>query len=401
MRAEFPLFLLSTLFLTLRSSSQFSGRCENYSSSGFHERSLNLACNGAVDYSYHVPYGYSSSDLNDIATSRLSEPTLSILPELCRVAYKKAICSTIYLPCLIGSSAKALSDNITGSVSITPYTVPFQRPCASLCSDAHHRCGSILSLTDHKLLCDAHYDYSYGSFPTGNSSWSLPYLFDLQNSRSICNSMTAVFSVGSRIEPYQYQSDGFCQGLVTDVFIPPLWESFWPPTGTFRGPYFSPMLPPYIVQETIESELQRCVQQRLPVSLSGKCHFALKSYFCKRYFAHPQELMMKSKAITDGKYVGGNAPLLGEDISLKVYEPYPVSKEVYTDFELNCGEFSRYLNLTIVAQRHDNTVQGSEYSALQFGKGAIKALLDAGEITIHAGESNSQTLGQASGDSSW
>jgi hypothetical protein len=399
MRAEFPLLLLSTYFQTLTSSSHFLGRCENYSSSGFHERSLNLACNGAIDYSYHIPNGYSLSDLNDIATSRLSESTVSILPELCRIAYKKAICSTIYLPCLIGSSTKTLSDNITGFVSITPYRVTFQRPCASLCFDAHDKCGSFLSLTDHKLLCDAQYDYSYGLFPKGNSSWSLPYLFDQTNTRSTCNSMTAVFNVGSHIEPYQYQSNGFCKGLVADVFIPPLWESFWPPTGTFRGPYFSPMQPPYVIQETIESELQRYVQQRLPVSLSRKCYFALKNYFCKRYFAYPQELMMKSRLIADGK--GGSASFLGDDLSLKVYEPYTVSEEAFTDFELNCGDFSRYLNLTIMAPRHDNTVHGSEFSVLRIGNGAIRALLDAGAITIEAADINSQKVSQASGDLTW
>ena len=394
MRAEFPLFLLSTFFQTLRSSPHFLGRCENYSLSGFHERSLNLACNGAIDYSYHVPHGYSSSDLNDIAIKRLSESTLSILPELCRIAYKKAVCSTIYLPCLTGSSIKTLSDNITGLVSTTPYTVQFQRPCASLCFDARDRCGSLLSLTDNRLLCDAQYDYSYGSFPKGNSSWSLPYLFDQTNRKSVCNSMTAVFNVGSPIESYQYQSNGFCKGHVTEVFIPAVWESFWPSSGTFRGPYFSPMQPSYVIQETIEAELQRYVQQRLPVSLSEKCHFALKNYFCKKYFARPQELKMKSRAIRKEESLGG-------DISLTIYQPYPVAEEDFREFELNCGDFSRFLNLTITAPQHDNTFHGSEHNILQFANGTMRSLHDVAEITIEIAESSSQTESQTSSDHTW
>lgn len=401
MRAEFPLFLLSTLLQALQSSPHLLGRCEDYSSSGFQERSSNLACDGAIDYSYYVPSGYSSSDLNDLASLRLSDSTLSILSELCRIAYKKAICSTIYLPCLIGSNTKTLSDNITGLVSITPYTVQFQRPCASLCFDAHEKCGRLLSLTDHKLLCDAQHDYSYGSFPKGNSSWSLPYLFDQTNTRPTCNSMTAAFNVGSRIEPYQYQSNGFCRGLVTEVFIPPLWESFWPPTGTFRSPYFSPMQPPYVIQEMIESELQRYVQKRLPVSLSEKCHFALKSYFCKRFFARPQELKMRSRAITEGKGFRENSLLLGGSISLTLYQPYPVTNEDFTDFELNCGDFSRYLNLTIIAPQHDDTALGSEVRTLQFESDTIRALLDGGEISIEAVGSESHTVSQTSSDQTW
>lgn len=411
MRAEFPLFLLSTFLQTLRSSSQYTGRCEIYSSSGFHERSINLACNGAVDYSYHVPYGYLPSDLNDIATTRLSQSSLSILPELCRAAYKKAICSTIYLPCLLGSSTETLSDNITGVVSITPYTIRFRRPCVSLCFLAHKECGALISLVDHQLLCDAQFDYSYGFFPKGNSSWSLPHLFDQTNRSPTCNSMTAAFSVGSRSEPYQYQSNGFCRGLVTEVFIPPLWETFWPSTGALRGLYFSPMQPPYVIQETIEAGLQQHVQQRLPVSLSEKCHSALKNYFCKKYFAYPQELIMKSSVITDTEGLlpraltasKDSSALSGISLSLKVYQPYPVSTEVFRDFELNCGDFSRYLNFSIMAPQQDNTEISSELSDLQFLSGSVRSLLDKGDITVERSVSviNYQEASQASGNQTW
>ena len=330
---DYSLLVLFTFFL--RTFSSTVGICHEPPSSREQLYSLHDACHGAVNYSYYLPHGYSFSDLNERAILQLSNISIDILPTSCLIAYKKAICSTIFLPCNVGSN-KPLIDN----TSSTRYEVPFQRPCLSICNDANKMCRGLLSLLNQSLDCSIRYDYSY-SLLTAPPSGSLyqPYQYDQSDDKRFCNSMLGEFSVGTSVEPYLYQSTGFCSGIITELYIPQIWDTFR--SEGFRGPYYVPMQPSFIIQDLIEKELKESIEAILPLSLDDKCHFSLRNYFCRTYMLQYQKVTLHDTLIRKRNFIT-------EDTKshYSYFEPVYPSRSLIDEVLLNCGNLQQYFPLS-------------------------------------------------------
>ena len=180
------------LVLSLTCSSLSSGKCQEPSSNEFQSHPLHSACYGVVNYPYYSPDGRSLGDLNERAISQLSLISRSILPDSCHAAYKRAVCSTVFLPCHTGK-VRPLSDGNTS----TTYSVQFERPCLSLCTDIETSC--LGHLPPRNLLnCSYRIDYSFkNSYVTNNKSEQtlpsyIPNQYDHSNDRTVCNSMEQI-----------------------------------------------------------------------------------------------------------------------------------------------------------------------------------------------------------------
>ena len=326
MMEDYSLLVVLTLFL--RTSSSTVGICQKPPSSRQQLYSLNDACHGAVNYSYYLPQGYSFNDLNERAISRLSHISADILPASCLIAYKKAICSTIFLPCNFGSN-KPLIDN----TSSTSYEVPFQRPCLSICNEVNNRCRGLLTLLNQSVDCSLKYDYSYNLLTTPPSgTLDQPYQYDQSDDKRFCNPMMGQFSVGTSVEPYLYQSTGFCSGIITELFIPQIWDSF--PSAGFKSPYYVPMQPSFIIQELIEKELKESIEATFPSSLDDKCHFSLRNYFCRTSMLQYQKVSLHDTLKRERNSIKGNIKSIYD-----YYEPVYPSRSLLDEILLNCGNF--------------------------------------------------------------
>lgn len=393
-------FLLLSYIQKLKSTALLRASCQTLIDGNNADGISSLVCGGAVDYLFYVPAGSRANDFNDIATARLSNVPLSFLGENCLVAYKKFVCSAIYLPCLV--SQNATSSRLLGDNSEESHVMPFYRPCVSLCHDVANICGSFSSVIDDQLDCRARFNYSYGQSRIGKSFDSPPFQFYQREGDSICNAMDGSFSIGSRVESYIYESNGFCRGIASNVYIPPNWESFWAPRGILRGSYFSPMQPSYVVQETIEQTLTLSISAVLPVWLSTKCQMSLRKYFCGKYLAEPEKLLINRESnlavhLVENEAVG---PF---EISVPHYDP-----ALCVNYERDCGDFSAYPELSILAPTCDLKYQGNEVSELKsissshsIDSNLLTAVKTPGKI-IPAGEiSIPNTSNDYNSSSSW
>ena len=164
-------------------------------------------------------------------------------------------------------------------------SLPFQRPCRSVCDNVNAACLGILELIGLPQNCSTRMDYSrgtlaapiYEAFPT----LPLPFKYDASNDIHKCNSMEADVLVASSNEMYLKADDpsGACYGITTELYVPP---------ANSLSSAFAPMQGPYVVQSMLEMQLSSSLNN-LPVFLSSECHLAIKKYFCSSYMLSPSQ----------------------------------------------------------------------------------------------------------------
>ena len=121
------------------------------------------------------------------------------------------------------------------------------------------------------------------------------------------------------------------------------------------------MQPPFVIQSLIESQLTNSFN-KLPTTLSSKCHFSFKKYFCGSYLLQPQTQVI-SDIFTNYGILPTYAPLLTSyGVNLtglannEFYLPSYPSYQVCMDYAKNCKVFieisneiqlQAYCNLTV------------------------------------------------------
>jgi hypothetical protein len=183
------LLLLATSFPDFKSSLYISGTCQEDFLGGEQNSVYDSACHGEVRYSYYVPDGLTSSDLNDNAAMDIAKIPIHKLSSGCQILYRKAVCETVYLPC-----PTRAADIISNDFSVTAF--PFRRPCLSFCSTLFAQCGLDIRQTGSDLNSSPRYDYS--QYAIDKPTTSFPQQLSPCNNSTLCNSeLSARTTAGS------------------------------------------------------------------------------------------------------------------------------------------------------------------------------------------------------------
>lgn len=302
---------------------------------------MSTVCYGAVNYKFYLAQNFTLAYYNNMALNYLNNSRLVMLPIACQIGIKNLVCSNIYLKCPDGIQ---LNSPFTGwNLAIyNALPLPFQRPCASVCTSIQSKCLGLTSLLGINFNCSAQYDYSHGYF---SSSVPQPLQYDPLNNNATCNAMTANFQISSTREPYLKSNDpkGACYGFTTELFIPP---------SSSVSATLAPLQPPYVIQTAIESTLAANFA-KLPVFMSSSCSIALRRYFCSSYMIRPQTEVLgdilKANGLTAQQiaylsYKGFNmAAILAYSINLPSY-PH---RSICLDYQNKCSGFIAAANLPI------------------------------------------------------
>eukprot|EP01041_Mallomonas_annulata_P004071 gene4071-8099_t len=358
------------------------GSCKTMSGLGTQER-LSHVCSDAVNYDYYLAPGYTTEMYNYAAIGLLNASTLAILPTGCQASIKKLVCSNVYMKCPPGviltddsqtgwnpSIYSDIQNDITAlyTANIFPLpkiSVPFQRPCKSVCEAVSQTCLGMTDLLGKSPSCSAVFDYSFGSLSTlyqfigtqNNFHLGYPFQFDQSNNETHCNAMkSSTVTVASTMEPYLKANDptGACYGYTNTLFVPP---------GNAVSPLFAPMQPPYVVQSIIETGLSQNFAA-LPVWLSQKCRNSLKKYFCSSYMLAPGEQKLGSILAKSG-LTGAQVSFLftlGIDLtgilSYSFYLPSYPEQYVCEDYATHCAEFIAIAGQASLVPHCDSVVAG-------------------------------------------
>lgn len=292
---------------------------------------LGSFCSGAVDYSYYLPDGMETSDLNAYALKALTGGNqLSIMPTQCQASIKKLICSSVYLKCQPGID---LTNVLTYNFKIYPgIPMPFQRPCMSVCSQVDDKCYGFLNFFGMSPNCTSTYDYSSGKLPSGKTS-----KYDSTNNPQYCNKMPSNFSVAATSEPYIYANGGgVCSGIVEKLYVPP---------GNAVSTSLAPMQPPFVVQTAIEKKVASSINS-LPLWVTKECRFAIRKYACGSYMLAPQPQIIRNILLANGlsqqqlaglQYFNILTP---KQMSYEFYMPSYPDQSVCLDYLSACKEFA-------------------------------------------------------------
>ena len=310
---------------------------------------LTSYCAGAVDYSFFVPSNTTLSHLNEVAINQTST-LMSMLPNSCQMDIKRLICASVYLRCPDNISISNISTWNYAVYPSVPFPLPFQRPCLSVCTTTVNSCIGLPNLLGlgSELNCSSLTDYSWGQLPP---PVSYANTYDGGNDPAICNAMaTGVFEVALSSEVYLGANDpgAACYGITSELYIPP---------ANSIDPSLAPMLPPYVVQTIIDSNLAASFEA-LPKFLSEECHSSLRTYFCSSYMLKPTTLSLGEVVATNLAAAGIPAqsqssvlnslgipsPILAAilNYSFTLYS-YPLDT-VCVDYESKCGAFIQIAN---------------------------------------------------------
>jgi hypothetical protein len=183
------LLLLTTSFPDFKTSLHISGTCQEDFLGGEQNSVDDSACHGEVRYSYYVPDGLTSSDLNDNAAMEIAKIPIHKLSSGCQILYRKAVCETVYLPC-----PTRATDIISKDFSVTAF--PFRRPCLSFCSKLFAQCGLDIRQTGSDLNSSTRYDYS--QYAIDKPTTTFPQQLNPSNNSALCNSeLSARTTAGS------------------------------------------------------------------------------------------------------------------------------------------------------------------------------------------------------------
>lgn len=246
------LVLLLLMLAILSSHSQSTGKCTILTALS-RELELNITCFGVIDYTYFLPTGMTTDDLNSKAFDQLSDARYLILPLKCQVSLKKAVCSNIYLRCpkfFDKVNLTTYDRSIFKDIGVN-FPLPFQRPCVNICNNANYDCLGLLNIFGKAINCLERYDYSHTEYgkSIGNISYSspFPYFYDQSNNSKNCNNIPAVVTVAGTMEPYIYaEKGGACAGILTSLYVP---------SGPVISSSLAPMQKSYVVQSVIEKKL--------------------------------------------------------------------------------------------------------------------------------------------------
>jgi hypothetical protein len=297
-------------------------------------------CSRVVDYPFLLPSTYTSTYLHAQAMKKLNSSALQFLPNQCIVNVMRVACSMIYRKCpsdIDVTNQQTWNYNIYSDISV-PIPVPFQRPCRSVCEDLNDSCLGLVTLfTGQTFRCsEDRYDYSGGIISISPQ----PYQFDQSNDDTVCNNVSASFSVSASKETYQYVSNSedpsICAGVTTELYVPP--------ATNFD---FAPLQSPYTVQAAIENKLANISSALEGVFLTPDCRFAIKRIVCGSAFLLPQPVnirtllttnsvnltALKQYLLLDGGLSERNVTSL---LEYTFYVPSFPNRSICTDFRAAC-----------------------------------------------------------------
>lgn len=276
---------------------------------------------------------------------------IEYFPVDCQNAIRRNMCSEIYGKCASGENAYRIYPNTT--VSGENYSLPFQRPCMSLCTELPLTCSGLPAFFGYvPPNCNERMDYSSGVAVSSADAYPLKY--DASNNGSVCNDMTTNGSasvpmalVGVTTEPYMHanNSDGACYGIVDNVYLPPvgglgaLGVSLDPITS------YSPLQPPHAVQTLLEETLND-ILSTIPVWLNKSCYIDFKMYICGKVMQRPVPVTLLDGVFESNKFgsnfsvvdwlaqasIMGFVPLNDYNITAELlYQPMYVGDQVTKD----------------------------------------------------------------------
>lgn len=283
-------------------------------------------------------------------TSLAVPKNFEFFPSDCQISIRRDICANAFGKCADGS---ILANG-------TAYSVPFQRPCVSVCEDIQHSCTGLPTFLGFRTPdCTERFDYFDGSVQLAAHQYPLKY--DPSNNATLCNSMkitgpaaaTPVELVGVTSEPYLFanNSDAACYGLVDTVYVSPI-----------EDPIYSPLQRPFAVQTFLEAELKN-VFDALPIWLTKGCFANARAYVCNRVMKsavsttllngtlNPAEYgldyTVKDWIANMSNYVNTGSYDAVHDLSQQLFAiPSNFSDEVYLNYVSSCGDFLEMVNIT-------------------------------------------------------
>jgi hypothetical protein len=231
-------------------------------------------CSGVVDYAFYLPVGITEADL-DAEASALGSEAVPLLSSDCLSSIKRVICASIYRPC---RTPNRNADSYA-------YSLPYERPCTSLCMAQASKCGPVLGYFGQAANCTS---------PE----------FDI--SAATCNALSSVSDVQlvqSSAEPYVGE---VCKGITDRVYVTP------------SKPPLAPLLPPFVMQSILEVTLAG-LEAMVPSIMTPACLLAQRKLVCGLYFMEPEPV----SALAD--YFG------------TVYFPRFPAREVCETYEVQCA----------------------------------------------------------------
>jgi hypothetical protein len=325
-------------------------------SSALTSLSTKYACSNAVDYSFYVPGSSSLAALDNLATSKLNNSKLALLPASCLVALQKLVCGSVYLKCQPNITINNMftwNYGVYSDVGIG-LPVPVQRPCVSLCHNANDQCLGMLSLFGIAPNCTGRYDYSGGLI---NSTHLQPYQYDQSDDTTQCSSVPAGISIGYSMESYRHSDDGACAGITENIYVPP--GSAFKKQFPAASGVSSLLNSPYVIQQYIEKTLTASFS-KLPIYMSSSCHLALRKYFCGKSFLSPELQIfgrtLRSHGVPDSVSVpyltslGVNAT---DILNFAFYLPAYPDASICTDYATECKSFFAIAQKTLSAAAYD------------------------------------------------
>ena len=152
-----------------------------------------------------------------------------------------------------------------------------------------------------------------------------------------CSSINVPVNVQHGME--MYNPNGVCAAYFETIYIPP---SNTPPLP------FPPMVPPYVVQSTVESIIAGKLEQ-LPIWIEKRCYNVLKRYMCATAFIAPFQTSLQH-ILTDNMvpladqlgleagmgYLGFNGTAM---VNSPFWIPSYPGREVCTSYEMECAPF--------------------------------------------------------------
>lgn len=300
-----------------------NGQCVSLPSSSLAR--FSNPCVKVVDYPFYLFQGQQLDTLQNKANSVLNN-TFLLQDTTFAAKYVSYVCASIYLKCSAGVDVQDVATydpHIYQSLSIS-YSIPFQRPCLSVCM-AMLAASSSLSKILFGLspnVCTTTFDYSFGDVVSGT-----PPKYDVTNDNNFCFVPTLV-AVGGPVEKY---IGGYCDGVADQVVIPPM---------NLLSPVLTLLQEPGTAQTIISMVLNAAVgQQPLPVWLSSECRLAMRQYACLPLFAAPEHITVLDAinySNLPGLAIGLESLIPGVTQSTIIVPTYP-SRQYCDNFLDKCG----------------------------------------------------------------
>jgi hypothetical protein len=305
-----------------------SGSCKTLSPAG----RLQNPCAGIVNYSYYVPATKSDAQLAALARATLNSTLIPSVSMSCQQHVVRYACSQIYLKCQPGLDlSNASTYNSLVYPAATTITVPFQRPCKSVCTEFPGNCTGAGLLVAFPLVASAAKCSSLTTAYLGSTAPSVA-TFHPNDNKDQCHAPSTP-SLAGAVETYDKTSPtAVCAAFVDTFYVPP---------GTKINPTYAALLPPATAQHILDLGLSAVFSQMKPF-LSSECMLAMKKRFCYSYYLQYDEVLVVDAlkaGLTSPQVLGGIKynPALSPMLTGKITVPSYPAYHYCTDFTESCA----------------------------------------------------------------